>query len=82
MHYICTGPVLHTSESLRSSGCMQLLALCDYVKAAPGFSHEIDLMVIEAAKVDTCPDCDRCTLLLLDEMHIREVWWPKRAIPF
>ena len=29
-------------------------------------------MLMQAAKVDTCPDRDKCTILLLDEMHIRE----------
>ena len=29
-------------------------------------------MLMEAAKVGSCPDRDRCTMLLLDEMHIRE----------
>ena len=29
-------------------------------------------MLLKAAKVDTCPECEKCAMLLLDEMHIRE----------
>ena len=29
-------------------------------------------MLMEAAEVKTCPECNRCVLLLLDEMHVRE----------
>jgi len=29
-------------------------------------------MLVKAAKLETCPDCEKCVLLLLDEMHIRE----------
>lgn len=29
-------------------------------------------MLIQAAKIDTCPECEKCVILLLDEMHIRE----------
>ena len=77
MHYVLHG-FSGAYESLRSSGCIQLPSqrtlhdYTHYVKAAPGFSHEVDLMLMEAAKVDMCPDRNRCTLLLLDEMHIRE----------
>ena len=29
-------------------------------------------MLAEAADVKTCPECNKCVLLLLDEMHVRE----------
>jgi len=29
-------------------------------------------MLMEAAEVKTCPEHNRCVLLLLDEMHVRE----------
>lgn len=35
-------------------------------------STEVDRMLIKTAKVDTCPEREKMTLLLLDEMHIRE----------
>ena len=65
-------------ESLRESGCLRLPSqrtlrdYTHYVKAAAGFSHEVDTMLQKAAKVESCPERDKFTLLLLDEMHIRE----------
>ncbi len=43
-----------------------------HTEAAPGFSAEVDSMLMRAAEVDTCPERSKCMLLLLDEMHIRE----------
>ena len=82
MHVHVTCLLFHRSsgayETLRSSGCLWLPSqrtLRDhthYVQAAPGFSQEVDLMLLHAAKVDTCPERKKCAMLLLDEMHIRE----------
>ena len=36
---------------------------------APGF---LGNMLMEAAEVKTCPERNRCVLLLLDEMHVQE----------
>ena len=42
-------------------------------KAAAGFSHEVGAHLLHEARLDSCPDCGRHTLLLLmDEMHLRE----------
>ena len=43
-----------------------------YVEAKCGFSVEIDSMLKSASKVDTCPGREKCAILLIDEMHIRE----------
>lgn len=43
-----------------------------YVEALPGFSTDVDKMLMEAAKTDTCLEREKCVILLLDEMHIRE----------
>ena len=43
-----------------------------YVKAATGFSTEVDQMLVRAAKVVSCPEREKYTILLLDEMHVRE----------
>ena len=43
-----------------------------YVDAKPGFSLDVDKLLIKASKVDSCPERDKCVLILLDEMHIRE----------
>ena len=64
-------------KSLRASGCLRLplqRTLRDYthyVQAAAGFSHEVDVMLLKAAKVEVCPEREKLVLLLLDEMHIR-----------
>jgi len=65
-------------ETLRESGCLHLPSqrtLRDYVHyadASVGFSSAVDRMLMQAAKVDTCPEREKCVLLLLDEMHVRE----------
>ena len=65
-------------ELLRDSGCIRLptqRTLRDYthyVKASTGFSSDVDTMLINAAKVKTCPERDKCVMLLIDEMHIRQ----------
>lgn len=43
-----------------------------YVDVKPGFSSEVDKLLIKASKVGSCPERDKCVLILLDEMHIRE----------
>lgn len=65
-------------EMLRDSGCVQLPSqrtLRDYtncVKASAGFSTDVDLLLIQAAKLDTCHGWQKLVVLLLDEMHIKE----------
>lgn len=65
-------------ESLRISGCLRLPSqhtLRDYthhIKVAPRFSHVVDKLLSTTANVESCPERERYTLLLLDEMHIRE----------
>lgn len=54
---------------LRQSGCLHLPSqrtLWDY-------THYIkDEMLVSAANLTTCPEREKCVLLLLDEMHIRQ----------
>lgn len=63
---------------LRESGCIKLptqRTLRDYtyyVQASTGFSSEVDQMLLKAADVKSGPERDKCVLLLIDEMHIRE----------
>ena len=53
---------MHIYEILRSSGCLHLPSqrtlrdYTHYVKATAGFSHEVDLMLMQAARVDVCPE--------------------------
>ena len=37
-----------------------------------GFSFAVDKMLMQAAIVNTSTEREKCVLLLLDEMHIRE----------
>ena len=63
-------------ETLCSSGILKLPSqhtLRDYtyfVKGAPGLSKEVEMLLMEAARVDCCEEYEKCTLLLLDVMHI------------
>eukprot|EP00731_Ephydatia_muelleri_P014633 Em0008g353a len=65
-------------EAIRDSECLKLPSqrtlrdYTHYVEAKCGFSVEIDSMLKSASKVDTCPEREKCTILLIDEMHIRE----------
>ncbi len=65
-------------ETLRNSGCLVLPSqrtLRDYthfVKATPGFSMEVDQQLMKAASIETVEEWQKCVILLLDEMHIRE----------
>ncbi|KAL5469038.1 hypothetical protein EMCRGX_G030227 [Ephydatia muelleri] len=65
-------------EALRDSGCLKLPSqrtlrdYTHYIEAKCGFSVEVDFMLQKAAKVESCPERDKCTILLLDEMYIRE----------
>eukprot|EP00731_Ephydatia_muelleri_P004466 Em0002g642a len=65
-------------EALRDSGCLKLPSqrtlrdYTHYVEAKCGFSVEIDCMLKSASKVEVCPEREKCTILLIDEMHIRE----------
>jgi len=65
-------------EALRKSGCISLPSqrtLRDYTHVAnvtSGFSSDVDLQLIEAAKLTTCPEHEKCVVVLMDEMHMRE----------
>ncbi len=62
-------------EALRSSCCLRLPSqrtlrdYTHYVQAQTGFSDAVDKMLMDTAKMGSCPERDKYTLLLLDEMH-------------
>ena len=64
-------------EALQDSGCIKIPSqrtlrdYTHYVEASTGFSSEVDKMLIQAAKVGTCPEREENVVLLLDEMHIQ-----------
>ena len=41
-------------------------------KAAALFLSEADVHLLQAAKLDTCPDREKHVIILMDEMHLRE----------
>ena len=65
-------------ETIRESGCIRLPSqrtLRDYshcVKASAGYSSDVDLQLIRAANILTCPEWHKFVILLIDEMYIRE----------
>ena len=65
-------------ETIRESGCIHLPSqrtLRDYshcVKASAGYSSDVDLQLIRAANILTCPEWHKFVILLIDEMYIRE----------
>lgn len=74
IHYCSSGAY----ESLRQSGVLKLPSqrtLRDYThhtEAAPGFSSEVDSMLMKAVQVGSCAERNKCVILLLDEMHVHE----------
>ena len=65
-------------EMLRGSGVVKLPSqrtLRNYTytaKAAAGFSREVDMHIMETAKLLSYPDREKHVILLMDEMHLRE----------
>ena len=63
---------------LRESGCLRLPSqrtLRDYtyhIKAATGYSDEVDEMLMKTAKIDELEDYQKCVLILMDEMHVKD----------
>ena len=63
---------------LRDSGVLYLPSqrtLRDYTyhtKSAPGFSKSVDVEIMDAVGISTCPEREKHVVLILDEMHIRE----------
>lgn len=43
-----------------------------YITTVAGFSNEVDKELMEAASVGASPEWQRCVIIILDEMHIRE----------
>ena len=60
------------------SGCIQLPSqrilrdYTHYIKSSPGFSTDLDNMLMDAARIKTCPEREKYVVLPLDEMHIRD----------
>ena len=65
-------------EAMRESGCISLPSqrtLRDYTHcfdASTGFSDDVDKMLIEVAKLNTCEEYQKYVGILVDEMHIKE----------
>ena len=43
-----------------------------YTKAAAGFSADVDKQVMDVASIASSPEREKCVILLMDEMHIKE----------
>lgn len=65
-------------ELLRDSGCLTLPSqrtLRDYthhVKPTVGFCGDVDRQLAHAARLESCQDFQKCVLILIDEMHVKE----------
>ena len=65
-------------ELMRKSGCISLPSqrtLRDYthhVTTTVGFSPEVDLQLARAANLSSCRDYEKCVLLLMDEVYLKE----------
>lgn len=64
-------------EALRQSGCISLPSqrtLWDYThfaSARAGFSVDTDRQLLDAMEIQSCPEWKKCTILLMDEMHVK-----------
>ncbi|KAL5475277.1 hypothetical protein EMCRGX_G027357 [Ephydatia muelleri] len=43
-----------------------------YISSSSGFSTDVDKMLMDAARITTCPEREKYVILLLDEMHVRD----------
>lgn len=65
-------------ETLRTSGALRLPSqrtLRDYThftRTSYGFSLEVDQQLMDAASILSCPEREKCVVVLIDEMHIKE----------
>ena len=63
-------------DTVRESGAIKLPSqrtLRDYThhtKATAGFSKEVDEQLKVAAKLTTCPEREKCVIIIMDEMHL------------
>ena len=74
--YICRSNGAY--EALRDSGFFKLPSqrtlrdYTHYIEAKCGFFVQVDCMLQKTAKVDSGPERDKCIILLIDEMYIKE----------
>ena len=65
-------------ETLRESGTIKLPSqrtLHDYtyhIKPQTGFSPDVDRYLMAAAKLSSCTEREKCIIIIMDEMYIRE----------
>ena len=65
-------------ELLRDSGCISLPSqrtlrdYTHYVNATVGFSNEVDVQLSRAAKLESCESHEKCVIMLMDEMYVKE----------
>ena len=65
-------------ETIRDSGCIALpsqrtLRDCTHaIHATSGFSSEVDSQLIQAARIDQIKEWEKCVVLVMDEMYIKE----------
>ena len=65
-------------EHLRKSGCVSLPSqrtlrdYTHYINAAMGFSDEVDMQLANAAKLTRCEEFEKCVIILMDEMYIKD----------
>ena len=74
--YICRSNGAY--EALRDSGFFKLPSqrtlrdYTHYIEAKCGFSVQVDCMLQKTAKNHSCPERDKCVILLVEEMYIKE----------
>ena len=65
-------------ETLRNSGCVALPSqrtlrdYTHYMTTTVGFSREVDNCLMEAIKIDTCPEREKYVAIIMDELHLKE----------
>lgn len=65
-------------DTIRESGCISLPSqrtLRDYsncVKETAGFSHAVDMQLLDTANITKCKQWQKLVILLMDEMYVKE----------
>ena len=58
------------SSSYHPSGHFE--TIIHYVPASAGFLNAVDIQLMEAANIASCPEYEENILLIMDEMHLKE----------
>ena len=67
-----TYKTLHDTGTIRLPSQRTLHDYTHHTKATVGFSKEVDKQLQVAAKMSLCPEREKCVIIIMGKMHLRE----------